>query len=293
VGEISFIDPEDENPPANGYTFNPDNPQDSFSSLTYYNVYMNVDVTSFMGPAVEEVQKYTKPLQPVVDTLTAPLPVISDLSTLVGQDPVSLMSIMAAAPSNKLTMITRLAEMISFANNIPAEPSGIWIGLGEGDEGSENEAGSFDINIETVVKPVCGEEKEVSKNKTTQTCESDGKLEKINKQTWNKGTDKEKTLESKYSGEVGWDGAGITMPILSDTSQIYGMLLGVDATLIRVDLGTLSASAGLEYSYGPFLVGPVPVSISIGGSVTLEGRFAIGFDTRGLRSTLRGEARSA
>ncbi|NIW45676.1 MAG: hypothetical protein GWN14_02195, partial [candidate division Zixibacteria bacterium] len=57
-----------------------------------------------------------------------------------------------------------------------------------------------------------------------------------------------------------------------------------------IDLGTLSASAGLEYSYGPFLVGPVPVSISIGGSVTLEGRFAIGFDTRGLRSTLRGEA---
>ena len=53
--------------------------------------------------------------------------------------------------------------------------------------------------------------------------------------------------------------------------------------LIEFDAGELKASFGFDISIGPFPAGPVPVSIIIGGSAGIEGHFAIGYSTRGIR----------
>jgi hypothetical protein len=81
---------------------------------------------------------------------------------------------------------------------------------------------------------------------------------------------------------------GISYPFLNDTTEIFGMLLGEDADILYVNLGSFKASAGVSWTFGPFFAGPVPLNVSIGGSVTLQGRFAVGFDTRGLRSYIAG-----
>ena len=64
--------------------------------------------------------------------------------------------------------------------------------------------------------------------------------------------------------------------------------MGKDATLVRYDAGTFGAGAGFGFCFPPILIGPVPVQICIGGSFRVEGRFAIGYDTSGLRKVLEG-----
>ncbi|MDQ4041755.1 MAG: hypothetical protein M3141_08395, partial [Actinomycetota bacterium] len=64
--------------------------------------------------------------------------------------------------------------------------------------------------------------------------------------------------------------------------------MGKDATLVRYDAGTFGAGAGFGFCFPPILIGPVPVQICIGGSFRVEGRFAVGYDTSGLRKVLEG-----
>ena len=50
----------------------------------------------------------------------------------------------------------------------------------------------------------------------------------------------------------------------------------------------MKASAGISYDFGPIMVGPVPITITLGGEIGVEGRFAIGYDTSGIRKLLDG-----
>ena len=60
--------------------------------------------------------------------------------------------------------------------------------------------------------------------------------------------------------------------------------MGQDVTLVRYDFGVMKAVATLgPFTYCCILVGPIPVSVFIEGSATLAGRFAMGYDTVGLR----------
>ena len=81
---------------------------------------------------------------------------------------------------------------------------------------------------------------------------------------------------------------GLTFPFLDNPSQIFGLLMGQDITLVRYDFGPLEASAGFSYNFPPIMIGPVPIAIGVGGSVTVRGRFAVGYDTSGLRKVLSG-----
>ena len=81
---------------------------------------------------------------------------------------------------------------------------------------------------------------------------------------------------------------GLTFPFLDNPSQIFGLLMGQDITLVRYDFGPMKASAGFSYNFPPIMVGPVPIAISVGGSVTVKGRFTVGYDTSGLRKVLSG-----
>ena len=82
--------------------------------------------------------------------------------------------------------------------------------------------------------------------------------------------------------------AGLTFPIFSDAKNIFGVLLGQDQTLVHYDAGILRARAGFGYSFPPIMAGPIPVVISLGGEFEVRGRFAIGYDTSGLRKVLEG-----
>jgi hypothetical protein len=274
------------------------------SGPSYADVRMNAGsfFGGFLGPLVEDVQDFTRPLQPPIDALSAPVPVINDLSQALGQGPVSMLTMLETVSGNDLTLLKRLGGFVSFVNNLPADDQGVWIGLGgEEDTGSDPIGGMFSFSVERAVEPVCGdeiEEKALGTTWTTQECYSKDEVSK----TWQKDlldstketkSGREVTKKVSASASASYTAGGITMPFLNDTTQIYGMLLGIDATLLRVDFGSVSAGAGFSYSYYTVFVtpvGPIPVEFIVGGDVSVTGRFAMGYDTRGLRHALAGES---
>ncbi|MEX2421833.1 MAG: hypothetical protein WD670_08460, partial [Actinomycetota bacterium] len=46
---------------------------------------LGTTLTNYMRPAVEQLQRFTRPVQPIIDKVRAPIPVVTDLGSLVGQ----------------------------------------------------------------------------------------------------------------------------------------------------------------------------------------------------------------
>jgi len=94
---------------------------------------------SFLGPIVKEVQRFTKPLQPVLDTVNAPIPGISDLSELAGAGKVTMIDFFEHASGADLTLVKRLIKLIDLINALPTSGSSIVLGSfsvsGSGAEG--------------------------------------------------------------------------------------------------------------------------------------------------------------
>jgi len=237
--------------------------------IEFKNLHLNSGkfIGQFLNPVVSEIKGVTSPLKPVVDTLQAPLPVLTQLAELVGEDPVTMISILEATTGYDLDLVYSLIAFINFANNLPTGDETIWIPLG-------NSAGSFTVDPTQVqIGPL--------------TPDQAGKLV----QDPNAGSD----LMAEIGGAnpsgpperpVTFGVPGLSFPFMDDAKNIFALLMGQDVVLVHYDTGIMRASAGVSYSFGPIMVGPIPITIGIGGSIAVEGRFAIGYDTTGLRKLL-------
>ncbi len=260
----------------------------SAPTIAFDNLHLDLGTffNEFLSPITSEIKKITGPLQPIIDVITAPIPVVSDLAELVGGDPITMISILEAATDSDLSLVEAVAAFISFINGIP-ENADFQIALGDV-AGAAREAGSFKVNAE----------KAGSKLSPTEA----GSLIDQDPTTYKGG--------SGFAGDVAAEGGlstskmvgdrpatfgvpGLSFPFLEDASQVFGILVGRDAVLIRWDAGTLRATAGMSYDFGPIMVGPVPITITIGGEIGIEGRFAIGYDTSGIRKLLDGGSGTA
>jgi hypothetical protein len=95
---------------------------------------------------------------------------------------------------------------------------------------------------------------------------------------------------SKYANKPKLTGTAITFPFLEDFTEIFGLLMGEDADLVHLDLGTLRASAGVGLKFGPFMAGPVPIDIGVAFNIGFAAHLALGYDTLGIRNALTSES---
>jgi len=246
-------------------------------------------LSGFLKPIADEVKKITGPLQPIIDVITAPIPVVSDLAELVGGAPITMISILEEVSDADLSLIEAVAAFITFFNSIPTD-SGLLIPLGNPGVGGEREPGGFNVNaVEASIK--------VSHTEAGKLIDQGAGYKGgtgFTNDVGKAGGDKLNNLNSPDPDRPATFGVpGLTFPFLEDASQIFGILVGRDAVLIRWDAGTLRASAGMSYDFGPIMVGPIPITITIGGEIGIEGRFAIGYDTSGIRKLLDGGSGTA
>lgn len=239
----------------------------------------------FIEPIANEVRKITGPFKPVIDTLTAPIPVVSDLAELVGQPPVTLLGLMQAISGNDLTLIQSLAAFIQFINDPKVAEGYIPLdGLG---------GGGFNING---AKARLAQGPTEAAKLVQGARAAAGSLLKINPKSATGGTTASTmgtaaakpapVTKAALPGTFGVP--GLTFPFIDNPSSIFGLMMGQDITLVRYDVGPLQATAGFSYNFPPIMVGPIPIAIGVGGSVTVKGRFVIGYDTSGLRKVLSG-----
>jgi Ca2+-binding RTX toxin-like protein len=234
-------------------------------------------VSDFLEPVLGEVQTFTKPLQPIIDTVTAPIPGVSQLAELVGADPVTMLDLFEAISENDLTLIRTLLDVITFVNAIA--------GLGNSADGILIDIGSFQVSGEKL-----GEAELPANQKdtliTSETLQTGSIVDAINSEL-------DAAFASVFTDnladgeEFSDDEPGFTFPAFEDLSSIFDLLVGKDVTLIRFASGPLKAEFGWSQSFGPIAVGPVPVSIVISGSASIQGRFAVGYDTKGVRQLVQ------
>ena len=73
---------------------------------------------------------------------------------------------------------------------------------------------------------------------------------------------------------------GFSLPFLAEPDQLMDVLTGEgEASYFRLDLGSLSAQVAYTQKFGPIMAGPVPIVPFVGGSISVEGRLAMGFDS--------------
>jgi len=233
-------------------------------SLNNANMDAGSFVSSFLAPILEDVQKFTKPLQPVFDTLNKPIPVQSDL----GPEPVTLLSLAKALgpADNKYGFIFDLIDLITFINDIETDQDRLIIPLG-----SPND---FTLATGRLLDGPVAPEQAMDAFSTalpTGNLVDGGGLDR----PVTGGGQSPKDLKS----------SGLSFPFLEQPSKVLGLLFGQDVDLIVWQPKPLEFGFSYSQKFGPIWAVP-PVFLEVGGSVSVTGRFGIGYDTQGLREIL-------
>jgi Ca2+-binding RTX toxin-like protein len=227
----------------------------------------------FLEPVVRQIKDVTSPLKPVFDTVRAPLPVLSDLSELTGGPPITLLELLRRATGSDLSMLDSIIAFLDFVSDLPS--GGGLIPLG-------TSPGSFDVEKILAKKgPLTPDQ---AGQLVTNPRNRSDVLDEICRQT-------EADAEGCADKEAALGVPGLSFPFLNDSLNIFKVLMGQDVVLVRYDPGDMSATAGIPREFREFFVPTplgIPIAVALGGSATLKGRFAMGYDTSGLRKVLGG-----
>lgn len=251
---------------------------------------LRIDVTTLNNailPGFDKAKKWLAPLNPVVDVLSRPIPVVTELSEVVGKGPVTLLTLLQKqkTPINLVLNLLQLQNMIAAESGDGPDLRAIGVGLLGGFKVSPSRLAVGQKCTETVTRDGDRFERKSGGNGASGRCKP-GALTKLKQAASGKTPPKDAEgvkIEKTSTKSPYLSLPSVSVPVLQDTSQIFNLLLDEgDATMLYVDLGHAGVSGQIVRNFGPFMVGPVPVSASIGGTVGLDGRFAFGFDTRGL-----------
>lgn len=247
------------------------------------NINMGSFINDFLKPFVDKIAEVTGPLQPIIDVITAPIPVISDLA---GQ-PISLVDIAGMTGYVEPAMIYAIADIISLVNKIGANdygdfavPLGDFMLIGGAqtlvsgtqlmDPGYKLSGDSqFDKdNLAAAVAATQGS-----------AIGSIGSL--LNGGSGDTGS---KDLVSGLASGTEAGSSGFAFPLFDDPALIFGLLLGKDIPLITYDLAPFK----MDFSYTQKFPVWDALFVRIGGSAGLSIDLAFGYDTAGVRQFAEG-----
>jgi len=263
----------------NGGLPSPATPNIYFNNVTFH---AGEFVSRFLAPTARQIQTFTKPLQPVIDTVEAPVPGISTLSTATGGDPVTMLSILEKLGGCDCSAIDRIVGVVQFVNGIDTTGNGDLPIL----------IGSFQVaGAATLAAPPTPGQDHSSAVQITDD-QSSGVGNSLSNFLGGNGQLKGAAASDLSGSSGGLTGSsfsaktGLSFPFLQHPTQMFNLLLGQDIDMVRYDSGPLVASAGFEYNFPPIFIGPVPLAIGVFGHISLSARLAVAYDTSGIRKVL-------
>ena len=233
------------------------------------NLYLDADTFCdvFLEPVADGIYEVFSPMMPVLDVLRTPVPILSDLSEKVGAGSITPLTLLLGG---QLGMINSLVAFIGFLDEIEEISRSGLVPLG-----NDEAAGSFSVN---------------------------GALAQLDPSEWGLPggqsditfTDQTGIIADADMGGGATVSSGIyidkppelSFPFLNDATEIANVLLGGDAVLVRFDAGQMTAfrSKTLSFPLIDSLYGTFGLMLSV------TGRFAMGYSTRGLRLGITGES---
>ncbi|HVK20939.1 MAG TPA: calcium-binding protein [Actinokineospora sp.] len=242
-------------------------PGDGDPEIAFNNIQLNAGefLGSVLKPIVEKIALFTKPIQPILDQLYAPIPVLSDLSRAVGGGDVNLVTIakefstLAGGPD--LEFVDKILKTIQLVSQIV-------------NNGGAIDVGSFQVSGAAAKTTTNSPDNAQSLITNPNLTHTDLRAE----------MDAQSGKELVGEGKSG-NSAGFSFPILKDPAKLFGLIMGQDVDLMRFDSGPLRLAFSYSQSFGP-VYAPPPVLVNISGSASVEAQFRAGFDTYGLRKAI-------
>ena len=253
----------------------------SFSALSADKFFFTItdtyiDLGGLLNGPVQEVfaavNDMVEPLAPVLDLLTSDIPLVSDLSKLVGGSSVTFLDAIRlfsgedyASAVTFIETVDQVADTIRTLSGISASGK---ISLG-GLSGNATKllGGSGDSSAFTTTVPVANAIKEILASPTDAAAPE--------------------SVKNAYADVTK---GSLTFPIItSPGEQLFKFLFGGDATLVSWRLPSLNAGFELSQSFPIF----PPLFASIFGGVRFTTNFTVGYDTFGLRQAMSGESFNA
>jgi Ca2+-binding RTX toxin-like protein len=241
-----------------------------------------------LGDVVKEMKRVTGPIQPVVDTLYAPIPVLSDLSRLAGGDDVTLISLAKAfstiAGGPSLDFVDTIKSVIEFINRLPTcspdadndcyVPLGSFVVSGEKALDTSNSPTTADKMYESTT-PADGADVKSAMNEANDNPAADGKpiFGGVG------------ALGINAEGDGDAEKSGFSFPILENPASAFNLLMGGDITLVEFDSGPLTIGFSWRQEFGP-VYAPPPVYVTLAGSASASLRIVAGLDTYGIRKVV-------
>ncbi|HXW10644.1 MAG TPA: hypothetical protein VD737_08520, partial [Steroidobacteraceae bacterium] len=225
-----FTDPE--NPVLVGFDEIGNAFEEGLKRVAFENVGLDLGsfISDFLGPVVDEVQKFTGPIQPIIDVVTAPIPVVSDLA---GQ-PITLVDLAGMTGFVNPDLIYAIADVITLVNSIPdIDPEAPALILPFGNF-TIYDTSSPDPSLQLSLWDPDFDQ--TDRNQITRpSFDPDyiaGQLDNLS----NTAPPQNQQAASFTNGLAGQDfGDFISFPIFQDPSQIFGLLMGNDISIIEID----------------------------------------------------------
>ncbi len=260
--------------------------QDGLKTVEFRNVGLDLGtyISNVVKPILEKIQDITEPVQPIIDIVTTPLPVLSDLGLDITLLDIAKMT--GLVNPALITAIETIADVITLVNSIDVSEGSLVIPIGDftiyeaadrdlidsfvagATNGKKFDLGSGSFDIKEVsglfkpggqigqalgnISPVLGEIAGVAGEVLTNLAAANG---------------------------VGPTAKPFKFDILEDPTSIFGLLMGEDVTLLSYDMAPLKLDGEFTAFFSIF--GPLGVSINLEAALNVD--FAFGYDTRGLR----------
>ncbi len=216
--------------------------------------------TNFLLPIVQEIDRAIDPFDPILDAITEPVPVISDLRG----DDVSLADLaveLGSAFGINLGWIQDVIAIRELIGDIAGlDPSGD-IPFGNIDLTGALSTRGPGVDFSTLD---LGNYLSDPANGTVMDAEA-------------------AAMAGDLGGTLGSAGdIGLSFPIISDPLSAFGLLLGQDADLFRYNMSPLV----FQFNFSSFFSVVGPIGIRLSGSIGAEVNLGFGYDTSGIRKAV-------
>jgi hypothetical protein len=230
-------------------------------TVAFENVTLNAGefISDFADSVLKQVQKFTEPIQPVVDFVTSPVPLLSSF----GFELTPLDIAAALGYATEAEYIEAVADLISVINSVPEVSDQLMIPLG-----------SF-----VIVEPdgAGGTQSVDLREKRDLTGAMPSVTETKDPATELKNADAE---AGDFFDEL--KEMGILLPMLENPASVFQLLMGQQVDLFIYDIPPLVVNFPFPIvKIGP-LIPPIPLFASIGGNIGASLDLAVGFDTHGV-----------
>ena len=235
---------------------------------------ITLDIGDFLakqfGPVLEFFADFFQPLQPILEIVNTEIPVISDLSQLLGAGPVTFGSLLQLLGDGFqelgifINVLNQLNDIVMVFEGFAETPT---IELGDLNFGT----GSDFTNPAT---------RSLFSSLTDDVFDPQDILPQFPNTQKTKINDLGDGATSSQT--IGFDAGAFHFPIITDPfGVVTGFLFGQDQDLVVWDIPNFLASFNYSQSFGP-LFPPTPLFAKISMGFSIFAEFSLGFNTRGL-----------